>query len=319
MADFASSDVKAFGFIGLGLMGKPMAANLAAKLGEDQTLFVYDLVEVAMNEVCESAPGRVTGCKSPKEVAEKASFIITMLPEGKHVKAVYIDGIQSLSSTNLEGKTLVDCSTIDAATTLFVKNRINTHFPRTPFYDAPVSGGVLGATKGTIAFFLGCHELDPYLPTLTTTLRTMGKEVIACGGPSLGIASKLSNNYLSGTITIACSEAFDMGIRAGVDAEVLYRVFSAGTAQNTICDRFCPVPDIVLDAPSSKGYIGGFKVQLMLKDYTLATQLARDVGSKLVLGEAGLNAWSEASEDSRFYNLDSRVVYQYIKSRSESV
>ncbi|KAG9904538.1 hypothetical protein KCV05_g15331, partial [Aureobasidium melanogenum] len=146
----------------------------------------------------------------------------------------------------------------------------------------------------------------------------MGKEIIPCGGPSLGIVSKLCNNYLSGTITIACSEAFDMGIRAGVDPQVLYKVFSAGTGQNTISDKWCPVPGIVPEAPSSKGYKGGFKIQLMLKDYSLATSMAESLGSKPVLGKAGLEAWKDASGDSRFYDLDSRVMYQYVKARGDA-
>ncbi|KAI5203342.1 hypothetical protein E4T39_04259 [Aureobasidium subglaciale] len=329
----ASINIKSFGFIGLGLMGKPMSMNLASKLEDHQYLYIYDLVESAVSEVCESNPERITPCESAQEVAGKAvridttseqnhdqhwqDFIITMLPEGKHVKSVYIDGVNNLCSADLSGKTLVDCSTIDAATTLLIKDHIKQHFPDTPFYDAPVSGGTVGAIKATIAFFLGCSEVDPNLPALQAVLSTMGKEIIPCGGPSLGIVSKLCNNYLSGSITIASSEAFDMGIRAGVDPQVLYKVFGAGTGQNTIIDKWCPVPGIVAEAPSSKGYHGGFKIQLMLKDYTLATQMAESLGSRPVLGQAGLEAWREASDDSRFYDLDSRVMYQYIKARAD--
>ncbi|KEQ98128.1 hypothetical protein AUEXF2481DRAFT_46007 [Aureobasidium subglaciale EXF-2481] len=307
----ASSSIRSFGFVGLGLMGKPMSMNLASKMEDHQHLYIYDLAKSVVSEVCESNPQRITRCQSAKEVAEKADFIITMLPEGKHVKTVYIDGAINLCSTDLSGKTLVDCSTIDAATTLLVKNHIKQHFPDTPFYDAPVSGGTVGAIKATIAFFLDCSEADQNLPLLQAILGTMGKEIIPCGGPSLGIVSKLCNNYLSGSITIASSEAFDMGIRAGVDPKVLYKVFGAGTGQNTIVDKWCPVPGIVPEAPSSKG------IQLMLKDYTLATQMADSLESRPVLGQAGLEAWREASDDSRFYDLDSRMMYQYIKSRAE--
>jgi 3-hydroxyisobutyrate dehydrogenase-like beta-hydroxyacid dehydrogenase len=98
--------------------------------------------------------------------------------------------------------------------------------------------------------------------------------VIACGGPSLGLAAKLSNNHLSGIITIACAEAMDMGMRAGMDARVLASVFAAGTAQNAICDVFNPVPGVCPQAPSSSGYRGGLKVQLMRKDIGLAVDMA---------------------------------------------
>ncbi|KAI5200851.1 hypothetical protein E4T38_06339 [Aureobasidium subglaciale] len=227
----ASSSIRSFGFVGLGLMGKPMSMNLASKMEDHQHLYIYDLAKSVVSEVCESNPQRITRCQSAKEVAEKADFIITMLPEGKHVKTVYIDGAINLCSTDLSGKTLVDCSTIDAATTLLVKNHIKQHFPDTPFYDAPVSGGTVGAIKATIAFFLDCSEADQNLPLLQAILGTMGKEIIPCGGPSLGIVSKLCNNYLSGSITIASSEAFDMGIRAGVDPKhsPLARIFIMST------------------------------------------------------------------------------------------
>ena len=82
----------------------------------------------------------------------------------------------------------------------------------------------------------------------------MGSKIIPCGGPSLGLAAKLSNNYLSGIIAIACSEPMDMGMRSGLDPRVLAKVYAAGTAQNTNCDRFCPVPAVNPEAPSLNGY-----------------------------------------------------------------
>ena len=214
-----------------------------------------------------------------------------MLPEGKHVKSVYMEGNDSICASDVSNKLLIDCSTIDTASSLAVKDYLREKYPSASFYDSPVSGGVVGAQKGTIAFFLGCREGDPNLSTLTNLLRMMGREIIPCGGPSLGLASKLSNNYLSGIIAIACSEAMDMGMRSGLDPRVLAKVYSAGTAQNTICDRFCPVPGVYPEAPSSRGYTNGFKVQLMKKDFSLALQMAERVGAKNVLGEAGLRTY----------------------------
>ena len=235
-----------------------------------------------------------------------------MVPEGSHVRSVYLDSEDGLCSTNISGKLLVDCSTIDTATSLLVKNHITSCFPNAAFYDAPVSGGVLGAEKGTIAFFLGCASDDPNLALLKPILELMGSQIIACGGPSLGLAAKLSNNYLSGIIAIACSEAMDMGIRSGIDPRVLASVFAAGTAQNTIADRFNPVPGVAPEAPSNKGYKGGFKVQLMKKDFGLAVDMAHRVGSRNVLGEKGLETYTGASNDPKCRDLDSRVVYRYL-------
>ena len=242
-----------------------------------------------------------------------------MLPEGAHVRSVYLDAatgiIAALSSSS--PKLLIDSSTIDTATSLHVKAQLWSASPTTSFYDAPVSGGVLGAVNGTVAFFLGCCPSDSNIARLTRLLQTMGGKVIPCGGPSLGLAAKLSNNYLSGIITIACSEAMDMGMRAGIDARVLASVFAAGTAQNAICDVFNPVPGVCPQAPSSNGYRGGFRVQLMRKDIGLAVDMARRVGARTVLGASGLGVYAAASEAADCRDLDSRVVYRYLGGREE--
>lgn len=240
-----------------------------------------------------------------------------MVPEGAHVKTVYLDTETGICCSDVSGKLLIDCSTIDTATSLMVKDHIDKNFPSTSLYDAPVSGGVVGAKKGTIAFFLGCASDDPNLPRVTHLLSMMGKQIIPCGGPSLGLAAKLSNNYLSGIIAIACSEAMDMGMRSGLDPRVLAKVYAAGTAQNTICDKFNPVPGVYPEAPSSNGYKEGFKVQLMRKDFGLAVEMARRVGTQLVLGDAGLETYDGASKDPRCRDLDSRVVYRYLGGNEE--
>jgi 3-hydroxyisobutyrate dehydrogenase-like beta-hydroxyacid dehydrogenase len=240
-----------------------------------------------------------------------------MVPEGSHVRSVYLDPDFGVCSTDISKKLIVDCSTIDTATSLAVKDYIAEHFPSAFFYDSPVSGGVVGAVKGTIAFFLGCAESDPNVERLTRLMGLMGKQIIPCGGPSLGLAAKLSNNYLSGVIAIACSEAFDMGMRSGLDPRTLAKVYAAGTAQNTICDKFCPVPHVYPEAPSSDGWKQGFKVQLMRKDFGLAVDMAKRVGSHNVLGEVGLETYDRTAKDPRCRDLDSRVVYRYLGGQED--
>jgi 3-hydroxyisobutyrate dehydrogenase-like beta-hydroxyacid dehydrogenase len=242
---------------------------------------------------------------------------MTMVPEGSHVRSVYLDPKNGVCSTDISNKLVIDCSTIDTATSLAVKDHIAENFPSASFYDSPVSGGVVGAIKGTIAFFLGCAESDPNLERLTHLMSLMGKQIIPCGGPSLGLAAKLSNNYLSGVIAIACSEAFDMGMRSGLDPRTLAKVYAAGTAQNAICDKFCPVPHVYPDAPSSGGWKQGFKVQLMRKDFGLAVDMAKRVGSRNVLGDIGLETYDNAANDPRCRDLDSRVVYRYLGGQED--
>ncbi|KAJ4337783.1 hypothetical protein N0V95_008241 [Ascochyta clinopodiicola] len=311
------TDFKTLGFIGLGAMGKPMLEHLAKKLPQESRIWVYDVVEQVVDEVCAAYPGRVSKGTSARDVTEHVDTILTMVPEGSHVRTVYLDPKNGICSTDISGKLLVDCSTIDTATNLEVKAHITQHFPTASFYDAPVSGGVVGALNGTIAVFLGCAETDANFGRLEALMQFMGKQVIPCGGPSLGLAAKLSNNYLSGIIAIACSEAFDMGMRSGLDPRTLAKVYAAGTAQNTICDKFCPVPHVYPDAPSSGEWKQGFKVQLMRKDFGLAVDMAKRVGARNVLGEVGLETYDGAARDPRCRDRDSRVVYRYLGGRED--
>jgi len=240
-----------------------------------------------------------------------------MVPEGSHVRAVYLDAERGVTATDISNKLLIDCSTIDTATNEAVRNHISKHFPTASFYDAPVSGGPIGARKATLTLMLGCSADDPKLPQLRHLLEMMGKEIFPCGGPSLGLVAKLSNNYLSGLIAIATSEAMNIGMRSGLDPKVMANVFHSSTAQNCICDKFNPVPGVVPEAPSSNGYKGGFKVQLMRKDFGLAVDTAERVGAKLALGKAGLETYTGASNDPKCRDLDSRVVYRYLGGKED--
>lgn len=159
---------------------------------------------------------------------------------------------------------------------------------------------------------LGCNEDDPKLPLLKELLGAMGSSIFPCGGFSLGLTAKLCNNYCSGLIAIATAEALNIGIKSGMDPSVLARVFTKSTAQSTINDKWNPVPGVCPNAPASKDYQGGFKVQLMKKDFNLAVEMAKRVGAQLRLGEPGLAVYNEASEDVACRDRDSRVVFRRI-------
>jgi 3-hydroxyisobutyrate dehydrogenase len=303
-----------YGFVGLGLMGLPMCKNLAKKIPSGNRIRVFDLNEAAINELSQEYPDVIVKCSSAAEVSEGADIILTMLPEGRHVESVYLSGPKAFVSQSLEGKLFIDCSTIDTATSLSIRDHIHSCSPTASFYDAPVSGGVIGAVQGSISFFVGCDEAtDPlFLPVIQPTLRFMGKQIIPCGGPSLGLTAKLCNNYLSGILTIACSETFNIGMRSGLNPKKLYQVLGAGSAQNTICDKFCPVPNVDPQSPSSHGYKGGFRMALMLKDFTLATQMAERAGAERVLGVKGLEMYSLLSKNNSYKDLDVRAMFRYL-------
>ncbi|KAL2108911.1 hypothetical protein VUR80DRAFT_3199 [Thermomyces stellatus] len=188
-------------------------------------------------------------------------------------------------------KFLLDCSRIDTATNLSIRSSLQIPHPTTRFYDAPVSGGVVGAQRAALGIFLGCTDTDADFPPLRDLLSLLSKK-----------GDSLRQRYwrtmtLSGTIVIAPSEATNMGMPAGMDARVLARVIAAGSGQNNITDKFNLVPGISPDAPASRGYEAGLRVELMRKDIALATRMAEEVGAQVVLSEACLGTYVRATED----------------------
>lgn len=240
-----------------------------------------------------------------------------MVPEGSHVRAVYLTAETGVLASSLGWKILIDCSTIDTGTSLAVRDACAEKHPNATFYDSPVSGGVIGAEKASLTFMLGCKEDDPNVNLLKRLLGLMGGNIFPCGGASLGLTAKLCNNYCSGLIAIATSEAMNIGMSSGMDPRVLANIFHTSTAQSSILDDWNPVPGLCPDAPASKGYKGGFRVQLMKKDFGLAVDTAKRVGAKLALGDEGLKVYEEASQDERCKDLDSRVVYRLLGGRED--
>lgn len=321
------------GFIGLGTMGFAMAVNLVTKLPRGSKLFVYDISTDAVNRFVAQHPGSAVAAGSAKEVTQNSvslhfsccllndrilrmiciqTTVFTMVPEGSHVRTAFLDETNGILAADQTPRTLIDCSTIDRETSLAVLEDVRKRHPQASFFDAPVSGGQIGAERATLTFMVGCAEDDSKWPFLEGILSHMGTNIIACGAPSLGVTAKLTNNYCSALISLATAEAMNLGMRAGMDPRLIQKIFSKSTAQSTMCDKFNPVPGICPDAPSSHGYEGGFKIQLMRKDFGLACQVAENVGAKLLLADAGLKAYTEASADPRCRDLDSRVVYRFI-------
>ncbi|KAF4775467.1 cytochrome p450 [Colletotrichum scovillei] len=213
------------GFIGLGAMGLPMASNLVAKVAKGSQTYVYDISETSMKKLIDQTKDAViTMCKSPREVSQKADIVLTMLPEGSHVKTVYLDPDTGILGPELKSRLLIDCSTIDTETSQLVSTTIKSQFPSTFFCDAPVSGGTLGAEAATLTLMIGCSEKSPNWPEIRDLLSLMGKNIIACGGLGLGLTAKLCNNYCSALISLATSEAMNIGMRAGMDPRLLARI-----------------------------------------------------------------------------------------------
>ncbi|KAJ7072353.1 NAD binding domain of 6-phosphogluconate dehydrogenase-domain-containing protein [Mycena amicta] len=298
-----------FGWIGLGAMGWPMAKQLLAK-NTAATLTVYDVDQSVLEKFAREEPERIKIASSAKQVADKADWVFTIVPEGRHVREVYLTAETGVLAADIAGKTFIDCSTIDIATSLEIGEAI-TASGSAFFLDAPVSGGTARAAKGTITFMVGMAAEDSNFPLIRAVLSTMGT-TNAMGGSGRGLAAKLCNNYLSGCIAIATSEAMSLGMKLGIDAKVLSETFEKGTGANWVNAFMNPVPGVCADAATSKGYVGGFKVELMEKDMRLATQIAQEANVKLVLGDAAVSAYSQTASNPEYKGKDSRVVYQWL-------
>lgn len=236
-----------------------------------------------------------------------------MVPEGSHVRSVFLNEKNGILAAGPAARVYIDCSTIDTETSLAVLAAVKERHPNSVFYDAPVSGGSLGAQEATLTIMVGCAENDSKWPTLERILSISGgKKVVPCGGPSLGLGAKLCNNYCSGLISLATAEALNLGMRMGINPRQLANIFSSSTAQSTICDKWNPVPGLSPNAPSSHGYKGGFKIQLMRKDFDLAVQAGKSVDATMLLADVGLKAYTDASADPRCRDLDSRVLFRFL-------
>jgi 3-hydroxyisobutyrate dehydrogenase len=316
---------KNIGWVGLGLMGLPMAKNIIGKTDKSTKVYVYDVAQEAIQRLVDQGQGKVEACSSSKEVADKSvrhvllsilpttivhqsqqivhtdlvspqDVILSMVPEGSHVRAVYLNPESGVLASNLNSKILIDCSTIDTGTSLAVRDATVDKHPKARFYDAPVSGGVIGAEQATLTFMLGCSEDNADVKFLTELLSLMGGNIFPCGGPSLGLTAKLCNNYTSAMISLATSESMNIGMRAGMDPRVLANIFHTSTAQSAILDDWCPVPGLCPDAPTSKGYKPGFRIELMKKDIGLAVDTAKRLGARLAIGEAGLKVYEDTAK-----------------------
>jgi 3-hydroxyisobutyrate dehydrogenase len=259
-------------FIGLGNMGGGMAANLV-KAGHEVRAF--DLSEPAL------AAAREAGCRTfptAKEACQGAEAVVSMLPNGGIVKAVYWDDVIGHAP---EGAILLDCSTIDVATAREVIEVTEAHGYQ--MVDAPVSGGIAAANGGTLTFMVGGS--DAAFARAQPILAAMGKAVIHAGGPGTGQAAKICNNMLLAIHMIGTCEAFAMAQKLGLDPQTFYDISSVSSGQCWSMTSYCPVPGVGPTTPADNGYQGGFAAGLMLKDLNLAMEAAEAAGAKVELGE----------------------------------
>jgi 3-hydroxyisobutyrate dehydrogenase len=260
----------AIAFIGLGNMGGPMAANLV-KAGH--SVAAFDLVEKSRREA--AAAGVIIAASARAAVAD-AEVVITMLPAGRHVVAVWADILPAAR----KGALFIDSSTID------VESARRAHEAGAaagmPSLDAPVSGGVGGASAATLTFMVGGEAAA--FAAGKPILEAMGKRIVHCGGAGAGQAAKICNNMILGATMIATCEAFVLAEKLGLSAQALYDVASTSSGQSWSLTTYCPVPGPVPASPANRDYKPGFAAALMLKDLKLSQEAAAGAGAATPLG-----------------------------------
>lgn len=261
------------GFIGLGNMGLPMALNLV-KAGHEVT--GYDVNPQGVEKL-KTGGGRAG--KSAADLAAESEIVITMLPAGKHVRAVYLgdDGVIARAKS---GMLLIDSSTIDVDSARAVAEAAEKK--GLMMLDAPVSGGVGGAQAGTLTFMVGGPEAA--FAKAQPVLSAMGKNIVHAGGAGAGQAAKICNNMILGISMIGVCEAFVLAEKLGLDAQKLFDISSKASGQCWSLTTYCPVPGPVPTSPANRDYQAGFTAAMMLKDLLLAQEAARAGGATTPLG-----------------------------------
>jgi 3-hydroxyisobutyrate dehydrogenase len=261
-------------FLGLGNMGLPMALNLV-KAGHQVRGF--DLVQTQLDAF--KAGGGVPA-PSASDAALDADVVISMLPASRHVEALYLSDSGLLAIANPK-TLLIDCSTISPKVSQAVAARVKAK--GFAMIDAPVSGGTAGAQAGTLTFMVGGDSVD--LDRARPLLEKMGKNIFHAGASGSGQTVKVCNNMLLGIQMLGTSEALRLGIANGMDPKVLSDIMSKSSGRNWVLELYNPCPGVMDSVPSSKGYAGGFGVDLMLKDLGLATENANDLDASVPLGD----------------------------------
>ncbi|MAM61182.1 3-hydroxyisobutyrate dehydrogenase [Maritimibacter sp. UBA3975] len=265
------------GFIGLGNMGGPMAANLA-KAGHEVTGF----------DLAAPMPEGVSKADSAAGAATGAAVVITMLPNGEILKKVAAEIIPAMD----KGACHADCSTVDvdsarAAADMAMEAGLLA-------IDAPVSGGVGGAAGGTLTFMAGGSQ--EAFDTVKPLFDIMGQKAVHCGPSGNGQAAKICNNMILGATMIVTCEAFALADKLGLDRQAMFDVVSTSSGSSWSMNTYCPAPGVGPQSPSDNGYKPGFASDLMLKDLRLAMQAAESADADTPIGQAAMELYAQFVE-----------------------
>ncbi|KAI6188052.1 3-hydroxyisobutyrate dehydrogenase [Aphelenchoides besseyi] len=295
------------GFIGLGNMGGFMARNLLKK---GRQLVVFDVDKKKSDLLVQFG---ATLAADPAEVGDRASEVIfTMLPNSSHVDSVF-NGDNGILQTLKPNSLCIDCSTIDPVTTANLAKQ--TAEKKSTFLDAPVSGGVVGAECGTLTFMVGgpnegFEQAKPYF-------QEMGKNAVYCGEVGAGQSTKICNNMLLGIHMIGVAEALNLGVKLGLDPKRLTEIINTSSGRCWSTDTYNPVPGVMENVPSCRGYSGGFGNSLMAKDLGIAQNVATEFRAPIPLGSLAHQMYRILSSLPDYKDKDFGSVYEFLCKESK--
>lgn len=292
------------GFIGIGAMGRPMLANVITK---GFGAVAYDVVPAALDAAVK------LGAKAAASAAEavgQADIVVTIVPSSSNVVALYL-GQGGVLEGLAAGRLCIDMSTIDPGTSRRVAEAVRARGGR--FIDAPVSGGVTGATEGTLTIMVGGEAAD--VEEARPVLAAMGANIIHVGPVGAGEVAKLCNNLIAGVTQVAVSEAFRIAEGFGVDPKILTDVISKSSGNTWVMANNHPVPGIAPKATSNRDYAPGFTTDLMAKDLGLAVTAARELRVPVFVAPAAQQVLRLASSHG-LGRKDFSSVYVFLKPSS---
>ncbi len=264
------------GFIGLGNMGAPMAANLVAA-GHD--VIGFDTA---------THPEGLTLADHAVDAASGADVVITMLPSGPILRAVAMQIIPVMEA----GAVFLDCSTVDVESARAVASLAAD--AGVLALDAPVSGGIGGAAAGTLTFMVGGS--DEAFRIASPLFDVMGQKAVHCGPSGNGQAAKICNNMILGATMIATCEAFALADKLGLDRQAMFDVVSTSSGYSWSMNVYCPAPGIGPQSPADNDYKPGFASELMLKDLRLSQHAADAVGADTPMGRLARDLYAQFVE-----------------------
>ena len=287
--------MKKIGFVGLGIMGKPMAKNLL-KAGYE--LVVFDINQEAVAEVV--AAGAVKAVNA-KEVAAQSEAVITMLPNSPHVKAAVL-GENGVLAGAKPGLILIDMSSIAPLAAQEVAAAVAKQ--GVEMLDAPVSGGEPKAIDGSLSIMVGGKQ--EIFDRCVELLSKMGKSVVRCGDIGAGNTTKLANQIIVALNIAALSEALVLATKAGVDPELVFNAIRGGLAGSTVMEAKAPM---IL----AGNFKPGFKIDLHIKDLANAIETGHDVGVPLPLTSSVMEILQALKFDGKGQNDHSGIAMHYEK------